>query len=83
LKLAVDAVFPQDTLMLALERFGRVCSQTWLQLLETTLSGTDEALFSGQVDLALSYRVPPGFVGERLLDMRFVAVAAPHHPLAA
>lgn len=83
LKLAVDAVFPQDTLMLALERFGRVCSQTRLQLLETTLSGTDEALFSGQVDLAMSYRVPPGFVGERLLDMRFVAVAAPHHPLAA
>lgn len=82
LRLAVDAVFPQDVMLLALERFGRSCAQTRLQLLETTLSGTDEALFSGAVDAALSYRVPPGFVGERLLDMTFVAVAAGHHELA-
>lgn len=82
LRLVVDAVFPQDLLLTALETFGRQCRQTRLQLLETALSGTDEALFSGQIDLALSYRVPPGFIGERLVDTRMVAVVASHHPLA-
>ncbi len=80
--LVVDAAFPQDLLLAALEIFGRQCRQVRLQLLETALSGSDEALFSGQVDLALSYRVPPGFIGERLVDTRLVAVVANHHPLA-
>ena len=82
LRVAVDAVFPQDVLLTALETFARRCPHTRLQLLETTLSGTDEALFSGRVDMALSYRLPPGFVGEKLLDMRFMAVVGSAHALA-
>lgn len=80
-RLAVDTLFPTERLMAALGRFATACPNTRLQLHEVVLSGADEALFAGKVDLAIGARVPPGFLGDWLLDAEFVAVAAPHHPL--
>ena len=85
IRLAVDIIFPPDRLLSALDRFTRDCRrearETRITLLETVLSGTDEALFGGAVDLVLSPRVPPGFLGTPLLTVEFVAVAHPEHPL--
>ncbi len=80
-RLVVEMIFPPPLLFLALERFAAQCTQTRVQVIESVLSGTDEALFSGQVELAVAGRTPPGFLGSPLLTVEFVAVAHPDHPL--
>jgi DNA-binding transcriptional LysR family regulator len=82
-RLAVDTAFPTAPLLGALQRFAVQCANTRLQLHEVVLSGADQALYGGEVDLAVGARVPPGFLGDALLDVDFVAVAAPAHPLHA
>ncbi|MFU8837132.1 MAG: LysR family transcriptional regulator [Thiohalomonadaceae bacterium] len=85
LQLAVEVVFPSQILFAALREFTEACgeqaSEVRLQLIESVLSGTDEALFSGRADLVISGRIPPGFLGEPLLLVEFVAVAHRDHPL--
>lgn len=85
LRLAVDVVFPPDCLLSALERFSGGCQaqghQTRVQLIEAVLSGTEEALLRREVDLAITGRAPPGFLGEPLITIEFIAVAHRDHPL--
>jgi len=83
LRLAVDALFPEWLLLEALAVFGADCGSTRIEVLETVLSGTDEALARREADLVVTPRIPQGFSGEPLLRIRFVAVAAPGHPLHA
>ena len=45
------------------------------------LSGTEEALVQRKVDLAICSQVPPGFAGDLLMRIRFIAAAHPEHPL--
>jgi len=80
--LAIDAIVPIDTVLTAMRRFGEVVPQTRIVLLETTLSGTDEALIERRADMALTARVPPGFLADPIGDVTMVAVAHPDHPLA-
>lgn len=81
LTLAVDGAFPRDTLFTALAAFGRESPETRIDVLETVLSGSTEALLGGRSDLVITPQVPPGFLGELLLRLDFVAVAHPGHPL--
>jgi DNA-binding transcriptional LysR family regulator len=81
--LAVEILFPAWLLLASLDRFGRESPQTRIELLETVLDGTPEALRSGRADLAISPRIPPNFNGEALMPVRFVPVAHPDHPLHA
>ncbi len=81
LYVAVDAIFPMWLLLQCLDRFAGEFPETRVELLETVLSGTDETLLQHQVDLAITPRVPPGFIGDALMRARFVAVAHPDHPL--
>lgn len=83
LRVAVDGLFPDWLLLQALKRFGEDCATTRIEVQETVLSGTDEALLRREADLVISPRIPQGFSGEPLLQVRFVAVAAPEHPLNA
>ena len=78
-RLAVDHLLPLDCLYAVLERFSSSAPLTRIDLQETVLSGGDEALLRGEVDLAVLPMVPPGFLGEPLLRMEFVAVAHPEH----
>ncbi|AXK39941.1 LysR family transcriptional regulator [Crenobacter cavernae] len=82
-RLAVDSLFPTEPLLCALSAFAGHCENTRLQLIEVVMSGADDALYSGQAELAVGNRVPAGFLGDWLLDAEFVAVAAPNHPLFA
>ena len=79
--LAVEVPFPTWLMLACLDRFGAESPQTRIELLETVLDGTPEALQSGRVDLAISPRIPPNFNGEPLMTVRFVPVANPGHPL--
>lgn len=82
IRLVADAAFPLAWLITALERFAPTCRGSRIQLGELVMSGTDEALIEGRADLAVAASVPPGFVGEKLLDIDFVAVAGRNHALA-
>lgn len=80
-RLAVDGLYPTTLLLAALAAFAAQCPATRLQLHEEVLSGAEDALLRGEVDLALVTRVPPGFLGDAIAEAEFVAVAAPAHPL--
>lgn len=81
LRLAVDIVFPTWLLLNALQRFSAERPLTRVQLYETVLGGTDEALFKRTVDLAVGTSIPDGFGGDPLLRVRFIAATHPEHPL--
>lgn len=81
LKLAVEVVFPTWLLLDCLDQFARAHPQTRIELFETVLGGTDEAILERRVDLAIASRIPPGFMHDPLMKLRFVCAAAPHHPL--
>lgn len=79
--LAVDSMYPKHLLFQALTAFRNSCPQTSVVINEVILSGADEALQSGEADLAIGNRVPQGFFSEPLYQVRFLAVAHPQHPL--
>jgi DNA-binding transcriptional LysR family regulator len=81
LRLAVEIPFPTWLLLQCFARFGDEQPQTRIELYETVLSGTEETLLQRKVDLAICSRVPPGFAGDSLMWLRFVAAAHPDHPL--
>lgn len=81
LRLAVDIVFPTWVLLRSLQKFGEERPKTRVQLFETVLGGTDEALYDRTVDLALSTHIPQGFSGDPLIRLRFIAATHPDHPL--
>lgn len=81
ISIAVDAIFPTWLILDCLHRFAEERPETRLELYDTVLGGTDEALLERRVDLAISAHLPQGFFGEYLTRVRFLPVAAPFHPL--
>ncbi len=79
--LAAEILFPSDLLLSCLQRFGQESSGTRIELIESVLGGTSDALLSGHVDLAISPQLPPGFLGDVLMRVRLLAVAHAGHPL--
>jgi DNA-binding transcriptional LysR family regulator len=83
IRIAVDLIFPAELLYAVLSAFGPVCRATRVEVLESVLSGTTEALLRREVDLAIVGALPPGFLGARLMSVEFVPVAHRDHPLHA
>ena len=81
LRLAVDIIFPTWLLLECFARFAEEHPETRIELIESVLGGTDEALLEGRVDLAIASSVPPGFLGDPIMQVRFIAAAHPDHPL--
>ena len=81
IRLAVEVLFPTWLILDCLARFGSEGPDTRIELLESVISGTREALLEGTVDLAIAGAVPSGFVGDSLIRMRLVLAASPAHPL--
>jgi DNA-binding transcriptional LysR family regulator len=81
IRVAAEIIFPTRVLLEALARFGAESPGTRIELIESVLGGTPEALLTGQADLAISPQTPPGFLGDSLARLRFVCCAAPRHPL--
>lgn len=79
--LAVEVLYPPDLLIAALARFGAEAPRTRVEVIESVLGGTGEALLGGQAEIAITPHIPPGFLGVPLINVRLVAVAAPSHPL--
>lgn len=79
--LAVEIIFPRRLVLEGLARFSREYPDTRVELLESVLSGTVEALQTGVADLAVTSNVPAGFLGDPLFQVDFECVAHPDHPL--
>jgi len=80
-RLAVDIIFPTWLLLDCFAEFGRDHPDTRIELIESVLGGTEEALTEGRVDIAIGGLVPGGFLGDPLMQVRFICAAAPDHPL--
>jgi len=81
LRVAADVIFPAWLMLDCLAVLGRERPEMRVQLFESVLAGTEELLTGGRVDLAITSEVPRGFAGDPLMPVRFVAAAAPDHPL--
>ncbi len=86
LTIAVDGAISPHTLLELVEAFYAQNPPTRLKLRDEILSGTLEALTSGQADLAIGIAVNASNVAglqQGLLgETRFIFAVAPHHPLA-
>jgi DNA-binding transcriptional LysR family regulator len=79
--IAAEILFPSRLLLTCLERFGQESPGTRLELIESVLGGTSDALLKGEADLVISPQLPPGFLGDPLMRIRLRAVAHADHPL--
>ncbi len=83
ISVVMEHIFPYSVMFQCLDRFSTESPHTQIELIESVLGGTAEALTNGEVDLAIMPVVPSGFLGEPLARMRFLPVAHPEHPLHA
>jgi DNA-binding transcriptional LysR family regulator len=81
IRLAVEAAYPTEYLMSALKRFEPLGKNTRIRLREVVLSGAEDILLNGEADLVISPFIPPGYLGEELMQVKFIAVAHPEHAL--
>lgn len=81
IRIAADIIFPTWLLLQCCALFAKEQPQTRIELYETVLGGTEEALLERKVDLVISSRVPQGFAGDALMRIRFIPAAHPDHPL--
>ncbi len=81
ISIGAEVLFPSELLLGCLHVFGQESPGTRVELIESVLGGTADALLGGQVDLAISPQMPPGFLGDMLLRVRLLCVAHAEHPL--
>lgn len=81
ISVAMEHIFPYAVMFQSLDAFNSESPHTQIELIESVLAGTAEAITSGAADLAITPTVPSGFLGEPLVRMRFLPVAHPDHPL--
>ncbi len=81
IRIAADIIFPNCVLLDCLDQFGQKSPHTRIELIESVMGGTTEALLTGQADLVIASTVPAGFLGRPLMHLRFISVAHPDHPL--
>jgi DNA-binding transcriptional LysR family regulator len=77
----VEVIFPNFLLLRCLDLLGAESPHTRVEVVESVISGTQEALLEGRTDLAISSSIPQGFLGDALMPVRFIPVAHPDHPL--
>lgn len=81
INLAAEILFPSHLLLTCMERFGLESPHTRIELIESVIGGTSEALLKGEADIAITPQLPPGFLGNLLIRIKIVAVAHRDHPL--
>ncbi len=79
--IAVEVLFPTWLLLECLAAFGEESPNTHLEVIESVIGGTQEALLDGRADIALTPHIPVGFLGDAVARLRIVPVAHPQHPL--
>jgi DNA-binding transcriptional LysR family regulator len=80
-RIVMEVIFPTFLLLRCLDLLGNESPHTRIEVVESVISGTSEALTQGQADLAIAATIPQGFLGDALMPVRFIPVAHPGHPL--
>lgn len=80
-RLVVDHNFPTHLLMLALRKFSLLRRNVKIRLSEVSLPQAEKALCERTADLAISSQIPPGFMGDPLIELEYIPVAHPNHVL--
>ncbi len=80
-RLAVEHIFPTWLLLECLDRLGNESPHTRIEVIESVMGHRTEALTTGQADIAIFGSIPPGFLGDTLMRLRFVLAAHPGHSL--
>jgi DNA-binding transcriptional LysR family regulator len=83
LKLVVDVAYPRGRLLDIIAELQQLCPATEMQVSDAVLSGAEEAITESRADVVVTAHLPPGHLGEPLVNINFIAVAAPRHPLFA
>jgi len=88
LTIAIDAVYPQEWLLPLVARFYAAQAETGantdIRIIGEVLSGPWDALESGRADIAIGsaqVSLAKSFRRKKLGSVRFIYVAAPHHPI--
>jgi DNA-binding transcriptional LysR family regulator len=81
IRIAGEIVFPAWLLLKCFDKLNAESPHTRIEYFESVISGTNELLLAGSVDLAITATIPQGFAGTRLMPLRMVLVAHPDHPL--
>lgn len=80
-RVALEMIYPYDTLFDILEEFSKAYPNTRVELEEYVLNGGIEMLEEDSIDLLISARIPDGWAGQRIYSTRFIPVSAATHPL--
>jgi DNA-binding transcriptional LysR family regulator len=83
IRIAVDVLYPNWLLFKSFARFNGESPHTRIELIESVIGGTTEALATGNADLAIAHVIPAGLEGETIIRMPMILVAHPDHPLHA
>ncbi len=79
--IAAEILFPSWLMFECLAKFAEESPNTRIEIIESVISGTSEALLQHRADIAVSPILPPGFFGHLLMSMPIFPVAHPDHPL--
>lgn len=81
--IAVDLAYPKKLLYPALKSFYPESRGSRLRIIETVLTGTEEAITQAWADIVISPLMPRGFLGEPIAECSLHPVCHPEHQLAA
>lgn len=82
INIALDLAFPREFFLPILQEFYPDCRGSRLTIVDTVLTGTEEAITEGWADIAIIGMVPKGYLYEPIKEITFVAVCGSQHPLA-
>ncbi len=81
--LALDLAYPRDALLPAMRQFLPNSRGSRLTLIDTVITGSEEAITKNLANLVISPSIPKGYLGEPLCEVKFVLVCHPEHVLSA
>lgn len=83
IRLSVESVYPYALLVELLERFGPLSRGSRLQVFNSVITGSEELILEGLVDVAITSIIPRGFIGLALMSVDLIPVVHHSHPLAS
>jgi DNA-binding transcriptional LysR family regulator len=81
INIATEILLPPQLLLSCMQKFGLESPHTRIELIESVIGGTSEALLKGEADIAITPQPPQGFLGNLLTRIKITAVAHADHPL--
>jgi DNA-binding transcriptional LysR family regulator len=82
IRLAVDAIFPKEILMQALNEFSELTNETTVIVSGGILSGPSDLLEKNEVDIVITYKYPKDIIAEDFYETSSALYASSTHRLS-